>query len=60
MNVKRIIRLFLATAMLVGTCTVASADGTDPPPCQPGTPGCPNPKVVRVSVPDLPVLDLAR
>jgi hypothetical protein len=38
---RTIIRLSLATVLLLGLCTVASfADGTDPPPCYPKDPQC--------------------
>ena len=50
---RHIIRLLLAASVLVGTCSVSFADGNDPPPCIPGTPGCPNPKVLQVPAPRL-------
>jgi len=38
---NKLLRLVLATLLLMGTCSVASfADGTEPPPCYPGAPNC--------------------
>lgn len=38
---RQIIRLSLATLLLVGTCTVAAfGDGSDPMPCNPKDPTC--------------------
>jgi hypothetical protein len=57
--VRNIIRLLLAASLLVGTCSVSLADGGDPPPCVPGSPGCSNPKVLQAPatrLAELPVL----
>lgn len=39
---SKLVRLLLAMTMLVGSTAVNSfADGTEPPPCIPGSPNCP-------------------